>query len=228
MLIVDNRLCEDSFQYDSLTRDRALGQREDELIDLQEIWEYCRENAECLQCDVEKLYHTEVEPGISLEEWLFCEAGTGDKDVRDVLLYMLGEIRDRKGLTGAEKLRELFRTAVLQDYQQQLLGMMPCLLDNPKFLALLIRSVLDDAAPNYVQPILEEGMADGSIQTDSPRQLAQARLLLTDLWAAPILQPVPPEEVRSRCLFLNQLTRPFGFELMDEELIRQLESYWRA
>ena len=53
-------------------------------------------------------------------------------------------------------------------------------------------------------------------------------LLLTDLWAAPILQPVPPEEVRSRCLFLNQLTRPFGFELMDEELIQQLESYWRA
>ena len=29
---------------------------------------------------------------------------------------MLGKIRDRKGLTGAEKLRELFRTAVLQDY----------------------------------------------------------------------------------------------------------------
>ena len=47
---------------------------------------------------------------------------------------MLGKIRDRKGLTGAEKLRKLFRTAVLQDYQQQLLGMMPCLLDNPKFL----------------------------------------------------------------------------------------------
>ena len=141
---------------------------------------------------------------------------------------MLGKIRDRKGLTGAEKLRELFRTAVLQDYQQQLLGMMPCLLDNPKFLALLIRSVLDDAAPHYVQPILEEGVADGSIQTDSPRELAQALLLLTDLWAAPILQPVPPEEVRSRCLFLNQLTRPFGFTLMDEELIRQLEGYWRA
>ena len=117
---------------------------------------------------------------------------------------------------------------MLQDYQQQLLGMMPCLLDNPKFLALLIRSVLDDAAPHYVQPILEEGMADGSIQTDSPRELAQALLLLTDLWAAPILQPVPPEEVRSRCLFLNQLTRPFGFTLMDEELIRQLEGYWRA
>ena len=98
----------------------------------------------------------------------------------------------------------------------------------PQIGKVLIRSVLDDAAPNYVQPILEEGMADGSIQTDSPRELAQALLLLTDLWAAPILQPVPPEEVRSRCLFLNQLTRPFGFELMDEELIQQLESYWRA
>ena len=80
---------------------------------------------------------------------------------------------------------------MLQDYQQQLLGMMPCLLDNPKFLALLIRSVLDDAAPNYVQPILEEGMADGSIQTDSPRQLAQALLLLTDLWGRPHFTACP-------------------------------------
>ena len=140
----------------------------------------------------------------------------------------LGEIRDRKGLTGAEKLRELFRVAVLQDYQQQLLGLMPCLLDNPQFLAMLVRSVLDDAAPHYVQPILEEGVADGSIRTDSPRELAQALLLLTDLWVAPILQPVPPEQVRSRCLLLNQITRPFGFELMDEDLIRQLEGYWRA
>ena len=33
-----------------------------------------------------------------------------------------------------------------------------CLLDTPNFLALLIRSVLNDAAPHYVQPILEEGM----------------------------------------------------------------------
>ena len=140
----------------------------------------------------------------------------------------VGEIRDRKGLTGAEKLRELFRVAVLQDYQQQLLGLMPCLLDNPQFLAMLVRSVLDDAAPHYVQPILEEGVADGSIRTDSPRELAQALLLLTDLWVAPILQPVPPEEVRSRCLLLNQITRPFGFALLDEDLIRQLEGYWRT
>ena len=88
--------------------------------------------------------------------------------------------------------------------------------------------MLDDAAPHYVQPILEEGVADGSIRTDSPRELAQALLLLTDLWVAPILQPVPPEQVRSRCLLLNQITRPFGFELMDEDLIRQLEGYWRA
>ena len=141
---------------------------------------------------------------------------------------MLGEIRDRKGVTGAEKLRELFRAAVLQDYQQKLLGMMPCLLDNPQFLAMLIRSILHDAAPHYVQPILEEGMTDGSIQTDSPRELSQVLLLLTDLWVAPILEPAGPEEVRSRCRLFNQLTRPFGVALLDEELVQQLESYWRS
>ena len=73
-----------------------------------------------------------------------------------------------------------------------------------------------------------EGRAGAHFQPDSPRHLAQPLLLLTALWAAPILQPAPPEEVRSRCLFRNQLPRPFGFALMDEELIRQLEGYWRA
>lgn len=140
----------------------------------------------------------------------------------------LGEIRDRRGLTGAQKLKELFRASILQDYQKQMMTMMPPLLDNPNFLAMIIRSVLEDAAPHYVLPILQEGLADGSIRTDSPRELSEVLLLLSDLWVSPILRPTDPGEIRRRCLFYNQLTRPFGFELMDEELIQGLEDLART
>ena len=81
---------------------------------------------------------------------------------------VLAKIRDKKGLTGAEKLRELFRTSLTLSFQGKILHMLPFLIENPKFMALQIQSILGEAAPDYVLPILREGIADGSIRTDHP------------------------------------------------------------
>jgi AcrR family transcriptional regulator len=141
---------------------------------------------------------------------------------------VLAEIRDKKGLTGAEKLREMFRTAVRLSFQGGILNMLPFLIENPKFMALQMESILNEAAPCYVLPILREGIADGSIRADYPEQLAEVLLLMTDLWLHPILRPSTPEQVRARCAFFNQFTRQYGFELLDEDLIDTLVGFCRS
>ena len=141
---------------------------------------------------------------------------------------MLAEVRDRKGLTGAEKLREMFRTAVRLSFQGGILNMLPFLIENPKFMALQMQSILGEAAPDYILPILKEGIADGSIRADYPEQLAEVLLLMTDLWLHPILRPSTPEQVRARCAFFNQFTRQYGFELLDEDLIDTLVGFCRS
>ena len=141
---------------------------------------------------------------------------------------VLAEIRDRKGLTGAEKLREMFRTAVRLSFQGGILNMLPFLIENPKFMALQMESILNEAAPCYVLPILREGIADGSIRADYPEQLAEVLLLMTDLWLHPVLRPSTPEQVRARCAFFNQFTRQYGFELLDEDLIDTLVGFCRS
>ena len=141
---------------------------------------------------------------------------------------VLSEVRDRKGLTGAEKLREMFRTAVRLSFQGGILNMLPFLIENPKFMALQMESILNEAAPCYVLPILREGIADGSIRADYPEQLAAVLLLMTDLWLHPVLRPSTPEQVRARCAFFNQFTRQYGFELLDEDLIEAMAEFSRT
>lgn len=141
---------------------------------------------------------------------------------------VLAEIRDRKGLTGAEKLRELFRASMTLSFQGKILHMLPFLIENPKFMALQMQSILGEAAPDYILPILKEGIADGSIRADYPEQLAEVLLLMTDLWLHPIFRPSTPEQVRTRCAFFNQFTRQYGFELLDEDLIEAMAEFSRT
>ena len=129
---------------------------------------------------------------------------------------VLAKIRDKKGLTGAEKLRELFRTSLTLSFQGKILHMLPFLIENPKFMALQIQSILG------------EGIADGSIRTDHPEQLSEVLLILSDLWLHPILRPSTPEQVRARCAFFNQFTRQYGFELLDEDLIEAMAEFCRT
>ena len=141
---------------------------------------------------------------------------------------VLAEVRDKKGLTGAEKLRELFRTSMTLSFQGKILHMLPFLIENPKFMALQMQSILGEAAPDYILPILKEGIADGSIHTDHPEELSEVLLLLSDLWLHPILRPSTPEQVRARCAFFNQLTRQYGFELLDGDIIDAMAEFCRT
>lgn len=133
------------------------------------------------------------------------------------------QVRDSRELNGREKLKKLFQTSLLSQSQERMLSLAPYLLDNPKFLVLEMKSIYSEVVPDYIQPILEEGIADGSIrQTTHPKELAEALLMLTDIWLNPLLQPTTPEEIRRRCEVFNQLTGTFGLELLDEELIETL------
>ena len=141
---------------------------------------------------------------------------------------ILAEVRDRKGLTGAEKLREMFRTSLRMSFQGKILHMLPFIIENPKFMALQMQSILGEAAPDYILPILKEGIADGSIHTDHPEELSEVLLLLSDLWLHPILRPSTPEQVRARCAFFNQFTRQYGFELLDGDIIDAMAEFCRT
>ena len=67
----------------------------------------------------------------------------------------LQRVLDAPGLNGAQKLREVFRTALQSERQAQMLRMIPYLVDNPRFLTIHVSEIFELVAPAYIAPILE-------------------------------------------------------------------------
>ena len=139
---------------------------------------------------------------------------------------VLSQVRDAPGLNGLEKLRAMFKTSLQPERQAKMFCMMPYLMDNAKFLATEMRSIFTEVVPCFVDPIIRQGMADGSIRTEHPKELAEAMIILADGWINPIVQPTTPEEIRARCAVYNQLFCGFGIDgLIDQEIVDALLSY---
>ena len=135
-------------------------------------------------------------------------------------------VRDGPSLNGLEKLRTIFKVSLHPDKQSKMYSMMPYLIDNPKFLAAEIQSLFTEVVPEFLEPIIRQGMADGTIRTKHPKALAEAMLLLADGWVNPVVQPTTPEELRARCAIYNQLFFRFGIpEMIDQESVEMLEHY---
>ncbi len=139
---------------------------------------------------------------------------------------VLSQVRDDPSLNGLEKLRAMFKASLQPERQVKMFCMMPYLMDNPKFLATEMRSIFTEVVPCFVEPIIRQGMADGSIRTDCPKELAEAMMLLSDIWINPIVQPTTPGEIQARCAVYNRLLSGFGIDnLIDQEIVDTLVQY---
>ena len=126
---------------------------------------------------------------------------------------VLSQLRDAPGMNGLEKLRAMFKVSLQPERQAKMFCMMPYLMDNAKFLATEMRSIFTEVVPEFVEPLIRQGIADG-------------RILLADGWINPIVQPTTPEEIRDRCAVYNQLFCSFGIDgLIDQEIVDTLMGY---
>ena len=85
----------------------------------------------------------------------------------------LAKVRDDKSLNGLEKLWAIFKAALFNSNQSLMLTVTPCLLDNPRFLAMQIAQLYQIVAPKFIQPILQQGMDDGSIQATNLNHISR-------------------------------------------------------
>ena len=150
------------------------------------------------------------------------------EDILKAIFHRLGnenaeifaKIRDDSRLSGIEKLRKIFQTAVFHSNQSVLLTVSPCLLNNPRFLAMQIEQIYELIAPQFVEPILAEGIKDGSINIENPHEIAEAIMILTNVWLNPLVKMTDTEGMKKRCDTFNTLLKGLGIDgLLDNQTI---------
>ncbi|TLS50070.1 TetR/AcrR family transcriptional regulator [Paenibacillus antri] len=140
---------------------------------------------------------------------------------------VLSPVRDDNGLTGREKLRKISRVSLDNPAQNELASAAPNLLRNPKLLAAQIENIIEKAVPVYIQPIIEQGMRDGSIRTDHPRELSEVLMILTNVWLNPAVIPASPETMLRKIRLFDEILKGLGLDLFDEQMFQRYEELLR-
>lgn len=136
---------------------------------------------------------------------------------------ILEGIRDRKDLTGKEKMKMIFKESVGRSDMDDLFAVAPDLSNNPRLLFSTFRDTVDIVAPFYIQPIIEQGIADGTIQTDYPAALSELVILAANIWTNPMVFNDTMEEYCRKLMVFKQMMEGFGLDIVDDELIERMK-----
>ena len=131
---------------------------------------------------------------------------------------ILAKIRDRKDLTGKEKLKMIFKESLNRPVQEEIFAAAPNISKSPTLLFSMFRDTVDGVSPNYILPIIREGVADGTIRTDCPEELAELIILLANIWMNPMVFDNSPEQIYRKFSVFRQMMQGFGLDILDEEI----------
>lgn len=133
------------------------------------------------------------------------------------------KLKASKNLNGLEKIKQLLYMALENPVQETIARVLPNLLENPKLLAKQIDSAINKLAHEIIQDLIIEGIEDGSIETDYPKELAEVFALLMNVWINPLVLKCTRKELYNKCMFFKQITKAINFDIFDDEMVRMVE-----
>ncbi|PWJ93228.1 TetR family transcriptional regulator [Oceanotoga teriensis] len=132
------------------------------------------------------------------------------------------DIKNDSNLNGLEKLKKMFSISLKNPNQNKMFSVAPKLLNNPNILALQMKEIIENTAPNYIKPIIEEGIKDGSIKTNYPKELSEIMILISNIWLNPLVYKNTNEEMLNKIKFYDYLLKKINIDIFDQTMYDQI------
>ena len=133
-------------------------------------------------------------------------------------------VKKRSDLSGLEKLREVIRLNNADEQRTDLTLQSVPVAKNPRLLAEMLISNRKVLTPCF-RELIDEGLADGSICTEYPREISELLPMLTSLWLLPIY-PASKAEQRRKFDFIFAMLDKFGIPLYDESMRETVDRFF--
>ena len=153
------------------------------------------------------------------------------EDIYEAVVYQMSAVNDdelteliqNKKLKGLDKIK----LALNKSLDSAIAGHEKiCKIDyskNPRMLYELMRELKEEIAPLFIQPLIIQGIEDGSIKTEYPAELSELLAILINIWINPLIFEASPEETVNRFKLLAEMMSGYNLNIIDEELTRKLE-----
>lgn len=135
------------------------------------------------------------------------------------------KLRDDKTMNGYEKLKIVMGSGCENPGSDVILAMTDKIMSDPKFVMTQVLESYEVVVPDYIEPIIMQGIGDGSIKTDYPKELAEVIVTLMNIWVNPVLAKSTPEEMRRKVEFLGMILKGIGIDIIDTETISKYVEY---
>lgn len=125
------------------------------------------------------------------------------------------KIKNDPVMTGGDKLKKMFYEAIVDENEQKFRKMGVNFQNMPQMLADLVVRQVNDIAHNSIQPVLEQGINDGSITVPYPKELSEIISLLANVWLNPLVFPASDEEIQRKFEVICGMTKMFGVDVSE-------------
>lgn len=137
---------------------------------------------------------------------------------------MLFKIRNAPNMTGKEKLKKLLEDSLNRPVHDEIFSAAPNIKSSPALVSSILMESVETVAPEYVLPIIKQGIEDGSIRTEYPEELAELIMLVGNVWLDPMVFDDDPEKIYRKCVMFDKMLRGFGLDIIDESIFERLHS----
>ncbi len=124
-----------------------------------------------------------------------------------------------QGENGLEKIKNQLKLSLQNLERYTILYSAEILLKSPRLIGEIYLECLNGDA-QCLQTYIEEGIADGSIQTRYPKEFAEFGSLIMNLWLGLNIARSSREELENKLCFLQNVFEGLNVPLIDDELIR--------
>ena len=124
-----------------------------------------------------------------------------------------------QGETGFEKIRQQILHSLQNFERYAILYSAEVLLKSPRMIGEAYLESLNESA-RYLQVYIDEGVADGSIITQYPKELSEFISLTINVWLGLNIVRYSKEELENKMLFLQSAFQSINVPLIDDEIIK--------
>lgn len=134
-------------------------------------------------------------------------------------------IKNSKDGTALERLRKILALSIGNPKQKLVVGAAPSMMKNPRFLVAQLNSSVDEVAHKVLQPLVEQGLADGSICCDCPKEASEIAAILMNIWLNPLVFECSQQEFKNKFAYLKTLLEKMGLPIIDDYIYEEIKGY---
>lgn len=131
-------------------------------------------------------------------------------------------VKGRDDLNALQKMREAIKLNQKDSDEKRLNASAIPLLKNPRILAEAIKSGQKNLSPRWLE-LIEEGIADGSVKTEYPKEIAELIPFLGDIWLYPDIYPADGRKIEHKLMFFKEMLEKMGVPIIDDEIMEMLK-----